>query len=151
MMKIEIIFVAKSEQLANSVVFHYGSICLKANTVTSWKIQRLMMIQHLYCGAEWGPFFLFAFGTPESMLARTQWWNVLNKAGSSTRRSEISSKALLRHWISKFAYAGESFWERCGFQIWHDVLWAESTAIGISFPQEGVFGNLFRTAGEFVG
>lgn len=38
MMKIEIIFVAKSEQLANSVVFHYGSICLKANTVTSWKI-----------------------------------------------------------------------------------------------------------------
>lgn len=63
-----------------------------------------------------------------------QWWNVLNKAGSSTRRSEISSKVLLRHWILKFAYAGESFWERCGFQIWHDVLWAESTAIGISFP-----------------
>lgn len=71
------------------------------------------------------------------MLARTQWWNVLNKAGSSTRRSEISSKALLRHWISKFAYAGESFWERCGFQIWHDVLWAESTAIGITSPRRG--------------
>lgn len=44
---------------------------------------------------------------------------------------------------------GKAFGE--GVAFYYGMTWGELTAIRISFPWEGVFGNSFGTPGEFVG